>query len=128
MTERPEEPLVLPADPGLPVPYTVVDTATEGTRKGEPTLPSAVLDLLAAIRDQTDVPLPSTDPADERAYQRLMSKRLGDLHSSLKVVLSAKWIDTIDPAEEAAYIRKRTTGAPVTYELWERTPDGGDQS
>lgn len=126
---RPEDDdvLVLPADPDLPVPYTVADTAAKDSRKAESTLPSEVLDLLAAIRDATDVPLPSVDPADERAYQRLMFQRLGDLHSSLAVVLSAKWADTLDPAAEAAYIRKRTALAPVTYTLWKGAPGGGGQ-
>lgn len=159
------EPLVLPADPDLPVPYTVVtsgwhrpdvETAAlehltsvvgpvsarqivdgllargksqAGTAKDTPrresTLDSAVLDLLAAIRDHTNVPLPGLNQADEHAYQRLMTTRLGELHSSLKVALSEKWVDIFDPAAETAYIRRRTAGSPVTYGLWADTPSGG---
>jgi hypothetical protein len=109
------------------------DRAADAAAKDSPTgaastLSSDVLDLLAAIRDAVDVPLPSIDPAAESAYHRLMFKRLGELHSSLKVSLSAKWADDFDPVAEAAYIRKRTAAAAVTYTLWERPADGGEQA
>jgi hypothetical protein len=120
-----DEPIVLPADPDQPVPYTVDDNAGKDTRDGtqppagESTLSSAVLDLLTAIRDHVNVPLPSTDRADELAWQKLMQERLVKLHSSLSVALSEKWLDLFDLSGEAAYIRARTADTPVTYGLWE---------
>src|SRR5882757_1019329 len=68
------------------------DAAAKDTRKGESTLPSDVLDLLAAIRDAVEVPLPSNEPADERAWHQLMYRRLTDLRVSLSVALDAKWV------------------------------------
>lgn len=103
------------------------DAATKDTRTGESTLSSSVLDLLAAIRDAVDVPLPGTGDADERAWHRLMYQRLTDLHTSLDVALDAKWADTTDPADEAAHIRRRTAAAPVTYALFESAVDRGEQ-
>jgi hypothetical protein len=101
------------------------DTPTPG---GASTLGSDVLDLLAAIRDAVDVPLPSLDPADERAYHQLMYQRLTDLHVSLSVALAAKSTDTLDAADEAAYVRARTACSPVTYALWECPAAGGEQA
>lgn len=118
-----DEPLVLPADPDLPVPYTVVDAAAKDTRAaGESTLPSAVLDLLAVIRDLADVPLPSLDDADERAWHTLMMRRLGDLHVALDVALDPKW-GAFDAADTAKVLRQRLNATPVTYAAY----DGGDR-
>ncbi len=124
------EALLLPADPDLPVPYPAAtdDNAGKDTRKGASTLSSDILDLLAAIRDHVDVPLPGTDDADERAWRTLMYRRLTELHTSLDVALSAKWADTTDPADEAAYIRARTAATPVTYAVFESAVDRGEQA
>lgn len=103
------------------------ETAGKGTQDGtqppvgEPTLSSDVLDLLTAIRDAVDVPLPGLDEVDERAWHSLMVQRLGDLHTVLDVALSAQWADTLDPAAEAAHIRSRTASAPVAYALFEQS-------
>ena len=109
--------LVLLADPDRPVPYVVapaveVDPAVCGAP--EATAP-AVLDLLAVIRDMADVPLPSLDDADERAWRTLMMRRLGDLHVVLSVALDPKRAPDLDPAAEAAVLRQRLNAAPVTY-------------
>jgi hypothetical protein len=103
-------------------------TAGKATRKGEATLGTDVLDLLAAIVEALDVPLPSLDEADERAYHRLMERRLGGLHATLDVALAPEWRDTIDPAREAAHIRQCTAAAPIAYTVWEPAKDGGDRS
>lgn len=118
----PDEPLVLPADPDQPVPYTVVaDDAGKDTRDGNQppagasTLSSDVLDLLTAIRDHVNVPLPSLDTDDERAWHVLMARRLSDLHTSLSVAVDPQWADTTNAAAEAAHIRHRTAATPVTF-------------
>jgi hypothetical protein len=105
---------------------TTTDAAGKDTRKGASTLSSDVLDLLAAIRDHVDVPLPSLDEADERAWHVLMARRLSDLHTSLFVALSPEWADTTNAADEAAHIRARTAAVPVTYTVFEQP--GGEQS
>ncbi|NJP42291.1 hypothetical protein [Actinacidiphila epipremni] len=95
------------------------DAAAKDTRKGESTLSSDVLDLLAAIRDATGLPLPSTADADEIAWRNLMHRRLIDLHAVLSVSLSPEYVARLDPAELAADLRARTAAAPVTYTLWQ---------
>lgn len=124
-----DEPLILPADPDQPVPYTVNDLAAKDTRQGASTLSSDVLDLLTAIRDAVDVPLPSLDETDERAWHVLMARRLSDLHTALSVSLSPQWAPTTNAADEAAHIRKRTAATPVTYTAWEQAEqaDGGER-
>jgi hypothetical protein len=87
------------------------------------TVPAAVLDLLSVIRDLADVPLPSLDDADERAWRTLMLRRLGDLHTVLDVALSPKWVGDFDPAREAAILRERLSVNPVTYATYGREGD-----
>lgn len=96
-----------------------------GRPAGDP-VPAVVLDLLAAIRDAADVPLPGLDEADERAYHALMGQRLSDLHIALSVALSPQWIGTLDLADEVAAIRSRVDATPVTYTRYVRPEqDGG---
>jgi hypothetical protein len=102
--------------------------AGKATRKGEATLSSAVLELLTAIVEALDVPLPGLDEADDRAYQAVMRRRLSEVHIVLDVALSPEWVGTLDPAREAANIRQRTADTPITYTVWERPADGGEQS
>jgi hypothetical protein len=112
---------------GCPHLTTPEHAAAKDTHQGESTLSSDVLDLLAAIRDAADVPLPSLDPADERAWQRLMRRRLVDLHAVLEVALRPEWVDLLDPAREAADIRRRTADAPVEYTRYEPAETDGDR-
>jgi hypothetical protein len=117
-------------DPQRSMLTTAADAAAKDSPAGaESTLSSAVLDLLAAIRDAADVPLPSLDLADEHAWHQLTARRLSDLHTTLSVALDPKY-DGVDFAREAAIIRARTADSPVTYTLWEApeaAPDGGEQ-
>lgn len=165
----PDEPLVLPADPDLPVPYTVAaagwhrpnvetaaiehltavvgpisarqlvdgllakgsnqDTAAKDTRTaGESTLPSAVLDLLTAIRDALDIPLPGVEDRDERRFCWLMDHRRSAVYSTLNAILDSPLTRVDD--RDAAHIRRRTAETPVTYTVWEppAPADGGEQA
>jgi hypothetical protein len=116
------------ARPPAPASLPAGGSAAEDSPRAE--LSSDVLDLLAAIRDALDVPLPSLAEADERAWHRLMARRLSELHVTLSVALDPKWADGVDAAHEAAQIRQRTAATPVTYTVWEAAeaaPEGGEQ-
>jgi hypothetical protein len=108
--------LVLLADPDRPVPYAVAPAVCGAPEATAP----AVLDLLSVIRDMADVPLPSLDDADERAWRTLMLRRLGDVHVVLSVALSPKWSGMFDAAREAAVLRQRLNATPVTYTRYGR--------
>jgi hypothetical protein len=96
------------------------------TREGA--VPGSVLDLLAAIRDTTGLPLPSTAEADDTAWHNLMHRRLIDLHAVLSVALHPDYAAILDPASLAADLRARTVAAPVTYALWQPAAlDGGER-
>ncbi|WP_333768157.1 hypothetical protein [Streptomyces sp. IBSBF 2435] len=95
------------------------DAAAKDTRKGESTLDSGVLDLLAGIRDTVKLPLPSTADADETTWHQLMHQRIIDLHAVLAVALHPEYVAHLDPADLAADLRARTAAAPVTYTLWQ---------
>lgn len=88
------------------------------------TIPSEVLDLLAAIRDALDVPLPGVEDRDERRFCWLMDNRRSAVYSTLNALL-----DYPDPQihdYDTNYIRRRTAETPVTYTVWQ-DPEGGAQ-
>jgi hypothetical protein len=99
------------------------DTAGKGIaassqlRADAPTLSSDVLDLLAAIHDALDVPLPSLAAGDERAFQRLMEDRRSAVYSTLHSILDEDVQRIHD--HDARYIRRRTEATPVTYTVWQ---------
>lgn len=96
----------------------IVSTSESNGRVAE--VAPAVIDLLSVIRDLADVPLPSLDDTDERAWHTLMLRRLGDLHVVLSVALAPKWAGTFDPAREAEVLRDRLNATPVTYTRYGR--------
>lgn len=117
---------------------TADDTAGKATPAGgEATLSSVVVDLtlsdgardlLTAIFEALDVPLPGLDDADERAYHSLMERRISNVRSSLGPILhdlSGGLVST-----DARGIRKGTAGNPVTYTEWvsPALPAGGEQA
>ncbi|MGW6462196.1 hypothetical protein ACWF94_40780 [Streptomyces sp. NPDC055078] len=85
-------------------------------------LSGPVADLIAAVVEALDVPLPSIADADERAYHRLLERRVTDVRVTLAVLL--KYPET-GVGDNAAYIRTRTAAEPVTYTPFEPRPDGG---
>lgn len=81
----------------------------------EPLTP-AVLELLAAIRDALDVPLPGVEDRDERRFCWLLDDRRSAVYSTLAAIL-----DGADPQigdSDTAYIRRRIEDRPVTYTVW----------
>lgn len=108
---------------------TVEHAAAKDSRQAASTLSSDVLDLLAAIRDTVNLPLPSTADVDDRAWQQLMHRRLIDLHAVLSVSLHPDYVTHLAPADLAADLRARTAAAPVTYTLWQTAAlNGGEQA
>ncbi|MFF6776349.1 hypothetical protein ACFY8W_22690 [Streptomyces sp. NPDC012637] len=71
----------------------------------------AVMDLVAAIVEVLDVPLPSNALTDERAHHRLLEHRTADLRAVLGAVLAHP-----GPLDDTAdIIRRRLADWPVTY-------------
>ncbi|NUV60680.1 hypothetical protein [Streptomyces sp. CAI-85] len=75
-------------------------------------LPQPVLDLFAALAESLNVPLPSTDPDDERAYQRLMEHRVTHVRVLLESVLNHPQVAI---NRDAADVRAYAEQTPVTY-------------
>lgn len=86
----------------------------------ERTLKAGYADLLAAVVDALDVPLPSLAETDERAYQHLLGHRAGTVRS----VMQANLTHSRDPWLAASEIRRRTAESPVTYTPFEFKMDG----
>jgi hypothetical protein len=82
----------------------------------EPLTP-AVTELLAAIVEALDVPLPGLDEKAERAQHNLMERRVSDVHATLASMLA--YPGPID-GREARSLRQRTALNPVTYTVWEQ--------
>jgi hypothetical protein len=101
----------------------VTDTAGKGIaatsqlRADAPTLSSDVLDLLTAIHDALDVPLPGLTDRDERAYQRLLEDRRSAIYTTLHAILDED-VQRINE-HDARYIQSRTETTPVTYAVWQ---------
>jgi hypothetical protein len=87
-------------------------------------LPPAVSDLIAAVVDALELPLPSLEEADERAYLRIIERRVSDVRVVLATMLD--FPDT-DIRRDAADIRDRTAAVPAAYAPFEDTTDGGEQ-
>ncbi|MFJ3861039.1 hypothetical protein ACIPRL_33030 [Streptomyces sp. NPDC090085] len=80
-------------------------------------------DLLDAIVEALNVPLPSIAATDERLYYRLLDRRA----LAVRITLEANRSGTRDPRLAARMIRTRTAEEPVTYTLFEPKKDGEDR-
>ncbi|MGW6879821.1 hypothetical protein ACWGEU_06095 [Streptomyces goshikiensis] len=83
----------------------------------------AHVDLLDAIVDALNVPLPSIAAADERLYYRLLERRA----LAVRITLEANRTVSRDPRLAAGMIRTRTAEEPVTYTPWKPEKDGEDR-
>lgn len=79
-------------------------------------LPDDVRDLLAAIQDALDVPLPDDWSGDLHRYEALLSSRVGDVRD---VVGSA--LNGAAPGDEARLLRRWTESKPLTYAPYQHT-------
>ncbi|MGW4876569.1 hypothetical protein ACWEPI_08435 [Streptomyces sp. NPDC004262] len=92
-TPKPDDPKVSPAD-----------------------MPQPVLYLLASIAMALNLPLPSTDPADERAFHRLLERRTTHVRILLESLFSHPDVPLNgDAADVLAYIEQN----PVTYRTFD---------
>ena len=85
-------------------------------------LAPAVVDLLTAVEEALDLPLPSLDDRDERAYHRLLERRTTVVRIAL-----ASLLESADHGicGDAAWIRAAVEETPLTYAVFEPVPDGG---
>ncbi|KOG44774.1 hypothetical protein ADK75_34460 [Streptomyces virginiae] len=82
---------------------------------------TAHADLLDAIVEALNVPLPSIAEADERLYYRLLERRA----LAVRIIVQINRTVTRDPSVAADAIRTRTAEEPVTYTPFEDVKDGG---
>ncbi|MFJ9027585.1 hypothetical protein ACIRQP_03515 [Streptomyces sp. NPDC102274] len=83
-------------------------------------LPEPVAELLAAIADSLDLPLPSLDPADEVAHAGLLSDRAARVRNAALLILE----DGHPIGRAAQWIREEADARPVTYTPWKRPETG----
>ncbi|MFF9341621.1 hypothetical protein ACF1CG_18000 [Streptomyces sp. NPDC014773] len=76
-------------------------------------LPADVAELLTAVVEALDLPIPSIESADERKHYRLLEDRTMHTRVALQSLLRHR--DHPDLADDAAYIRRCTAEYPVTY-------------
>ncbi|WP_060181074.1 hypothetical protein [Streptomyces sp. IMTB 1903] len=78
------------------------------------------VDLLEAIVDALNLPLPSVEAADERAYYRLLERRA----LAVRIIIESNRAVTRDPRLAADAIRTRTAEEPITYTPFEPEKNG----
>uniref|UniRef100_A0AAU1I1Q7 Uncharacterized protein n=1 Tax=Streptomyces sp. NBC_00180 TaxID=2903632 RepID=A0AAU1I1Q7_9ACTN len=76
-------------------------------------LPPAITDLLAAIRDELNVPLADM-PADDKQRTELLTQRASDTRVIVELLLKHGDVD-----HSATRLREWTAEHPVTYPTWQ---------
>ncbi|MFF9503815.1 hypothetical protein [Streptomyces sp. NPDC014656] len=89
------------------------------------TLPADVVDLLTAVVEALDLPIPSIETADERKHYRLLEDRT--MHARIALQCLLRHRDHPDLPDDTAYIRRCTAEHPITYTPYDsaRTEDEG---
>ncbi|MFD7319359.1 hypothetical protein [Streptomyces sp. NPDC059883] len=83
-------------------------------------LPEPVAELLAAIADSLNLPLPVLSDADERAHAVLLRARSVRVRDAALLIL-----EDGHPIDRAAqWIREEAAARPATYTPWKRPEDG----
>ncbi|RST04597.1 hypothetical protein EF910_16470 [Streptomyces sp. WAC07149] len=80
-------------------------------------------DLLVAIVEALNLPLPPMAEADERLYYRLLERRA----LAVRIVIAANRTVSRDPRWAADAIRTRTAEEPVTYTPYAFDKDGDER-
>ncbi|MGW6404228.1 hypothetical protein [Streptomyces sp. NPDC055134] len=78
-------------------------------------LPAAVVDVVAAVVEALDIPLPATTDADGRTYHRLLERRVTTVVIALATLLKFQGDGMGNDAE---WIRTRIADLPVTYAMF----------
>ncbi|MFJ6486268.1 hypothetical protein ACIQK6_40030 [Streptomyces sp. NPDC091682] len=81
----------------------------------------AHVDLLDAIVEALNLPLPSIAEADEQAYYRLLERRA----LAVRIIVQINRTVTRDPRLAAGAIRTRTAEEPITYTPFEPDKNEG---
>ncbi|MFB7937353.1 hypothetical protein [Streptomyces sp. NPDC056049] len=76
-------------------------------------LPADVADLLTAVVEALDLPIPSIETVDERKHYRLLEYRT--MHARIALQCLLRHRDHPDLADDAAYIRRCTAEHQVNY-------------
>ncbi len=77
-------------------------------------LPDDVRELLAAVRDALNIPMPGIDDADERAHYRVLRERAATARIALDGVLDRGH----GLADCASWVSRCIAEMPVTYTVW----------
>ncbi|WP_030543114.1 hypothetical protein [Streptomyces albus] len=85
-------------------------------------IPEPVRELLAALADAVDLPLPDITDADERRAGNVLRDRARTAVAVARGVLD----DDHDPARAAAYLREQTAATPANYRPWRDPLNGGE--
>lgn len=82
-----------------------------------PVLQPEAVDLLTAIRDHLDVPMPAEGDRDtRRAWRNLTDVRIADVIAALNHMLC---VPAVEATQTAADLRRYTADSPVRYTTWE---------
>lgn len=87
------------------------------------TLDADLIDLLAAIRDLLDLPIPAITASDEQAHEQLLAQRTGHLIVKLNITLAR---GPVDLAQLAHDLRAYAAKTPPVYARWTRPTNGGE--
>jgi hypothetical protein len=89
-------------------------------------LPAEVRDLLGAVVEALDIPMPDITDAAGREHRAVLVRRTTEVRIVLQVLLDAKAADLTALTHDAGVIRARTAAAPVGYPVWQdRVPACG---
>ncbi|MDJ0461577.1 hypothetical protein [Streptomyces sp. H27-C3] len=87
-------------------------------------LPKPVRELLQAVVDAVDLPLPDITEQDDRERTLLLDRRAAHVAIILGLVLRDGGTTIADLTADAAHLRKYTAG-PLTYTPWQAPRDRG---
>ncbi|MFF9339302.1 hypothetical protein ACF1CG_05955 [Streptomyces sp. NPDC014773] len=87
-------------------------------------LSGGVTELLTAVMEALDIPLPSNDEDDEDAYHGILDERVAGVRIAVSVLLEGPGLWFLE--DTARYIRERTAQHPVTYTPFRFTKTEGE--
>ena len=79
----------------------------------QPALPGPIRELLAAITETLDLPIPAPEPAAVAAHQGLMDDRVQNVRLTINAILTGEAHEGIE--WEARYLRTQAAKRPPSY-------------